>query len=75
MASAVLGFLVSFCSFLVIKSTNSVTLKVLGLARAAGLILWSALVMGEHVTTMELTGYSVSLTAFFAYNYFRYQGN
>lgn len=70
-ASALLGFSVSFCSFLVIKSTNSVTLKVLGLARSAGLIVWSALVMGEHIGPMELGGYSFTLLAFVAYNYLR----
>ena len=70
-SSALLGFFVAFCSFLVIKATNSVTLKVLGLARSAGLIVWSALVMHETITRLELGGYSLSLLAFVAYNYFR----
>ena len=38
-ASAALGFAVNIATFLVIKSTNSVTLKVLGTARNAGLAI------------------------------------
>ena len=69
--SAGLGIFVSFSSFLVIKSTNSVTLKVLGTARSAGLVVWSALVLGENVTTLEGSGYTLSLLAFAAYNYLK----
>ena len=36
--SAALGFAVNIATFLVIKTTNSVTLKVLGTARNAGLV-------------------------------------
>ena len=68
LATAVLGLSVGFCTFLVIKATNSVTLKVLGTARSAGLVVWSALVLGERVTALELTGYSLSLVAFTVYN-------
>ena len=73
-ASAVLGFLVSVCTFLVIKATNSVTLKVLGTARSAGLVVWSALFLGERITPLELGGYSLSLCAFAVYNVFKMQG-
>ena len=73
-ASAVLGFAVSVCTFLVIKATNSVTLKVLGTARSAGLVVWSAMVLGERITPIELGGYTLSLCAFGAYNYFKMQG-
>ena len=74
LASAVLGFAVSVCTFLVIKATNSVTLKVLGTARSAGLVVWSALVLGERITPLELGGYTLSLLAFAAYNTFKMQG-
>lgn len=69
--SALLGFFVNICTFLVIKATNSVTLKVLGTARNAGLVVFSTLLLGESVTRMELAGYSVSLAAFAFYNYFK----
>lgn len=73
-ASAVLGCAVSFCSFLVIQATNSVTLKVLGAARSAGLVVWSALMLGERITPLEGGGYSLSLAAFAAYNYLKVKG-
>ncbi len=71
MLSATLGIAVNFCTFLVIKATSSVTLKVLGTARNAGLVLWSACMLSEKVTPLELAGYSLSLVAFAAYNYFK----
>ena len=73
-ASSILCFAVAFATFLVIKATNSVTLKVLGTARSAGLVVWSAVVLGERITPLELGGYSLSLCAFAAYNVFKVQG-
>lgn len=73
-ASAALGFAVNIATFLVIKTTNSVTLKVCGTARNAGLVVWSALFMGEHVSTLEACGYSVSLLAFGVYNWLKITG-
>jgi len=69
--SASLGFFVNICTFLVIKSTNSVTLKVLGTARNAGLVVFSAGLLGEHVGALELAGYSCSLGFFALYNYYK----
>eukprot|EP00930_Biecheleria_cincta_P069227 TRINITY_DN56997_c0_g1_i1.p1 TRINITY_DN56997_c0_g1~~TRINITY_DN56997_c0_g1_i1.p1 ORF type:complete len:374 (+),score=61.10 TRINITY_DN56997_c0_g1_i1:71-1192(+) len=66
--AACLGFCVHIVSSLVIRATNSVTLKVLGTARNAGLVLFSALFLDEMITPMEWTGYSVSLVGFAAYN-------
>jgi len=73
-SSAVLGLGVNLCTFLVIKSTNSVTLKVLGTARNAGLVLFSALFYDERITLLEGVGYGISLLAFFGYNYFKIKG-
>jgi len=69
--AASLGFCVNMAAFLVIKSTGSVMLKVLGTARNAGLVVFGALVLGEAVTATELCGYAMSLAAFGAYNYYR----
>ena len=71
LASAALGFGVNICTFLVIKTTNSVTLKVLGTARNAGLVLASAWLYDENISAMEASGYALSLVAFAAYNYFK----
>lgn len=69
--SATLGFAVNIATFLVIKSTNSVTLKVLGTARNAGLVLVSSWLYNESITALEAVGYLVSLSAFGAYNYLK----
>ena len=70
-SSAALGFAVNIATFLVIKATNSVTLKVLGTARNAGLVLVSSWLYSESITTLEAVGYLISLSAFGAYNYFK----
>ena len=62
------------CTFLVIKTTNSVTLKVLGTARNAGLVLVSAWLYDEKISAMQGAGYAISLLAFAAYNYFKITG-
>ena len=67
--AATLGFAVNLASFLVIKRTSSTTLKLLGTARNAGLVLFSACFLGEHVTPTQGFGYAVSLGFFGVYNY------
>mmetsp|Transcript_37892 Transcript_37892/g.59909 ORF Transcript_37892/g.59909 Transcript_37892/m.59909 type:complete len:187 (-) Transcript_37892:61-621(-) len=44
------GFLVNILSFCVVQITSSVTLKMLALARNAGLVLFCAFFLGEDVT-------------------------
>ena len=73
-ASAFLGFAVNIATFLVIKTTNSVTLKVLGTARNAGLVLVSSWLYHEAITPLEAAGYGVSLLCFFWYNYAKVTG-
>ena len=72
--AASLGFCVNMAAFLVIKSTGSVTLKVLGTARNASLVVFGAVVIGETISQLELFGYCCSLAAFAAYNYYRMKG-
>lgn len=69
--AAALGFLVNVASFLVIKRTSSVMVKLLGTARNSGLVLFSALVFGEQVTAIQAFGYAYCLAFFGAYNYFK----
>mmetsp|Transcript_15323 Transcript_15323/g.47460 ORF Transcript_15323/g.47460 Transcript_15323/m.47460 type:complete len:333 (+) Transcript_15323:304-1302(+) len=71
LGAAVLGFAVNVASFLVIKRTSSVMVKILGTARNAGLVLLSALVMGEEVTAQQAAGYALCLGFFGAYNYYK----
>lgn len=69
--SLALGAVVNYCAAAVIKLTNSVTLKVLSTARNASLVLVSSMVLGEHITQLEMVGYTISLISFGLYNYFR----
>ena len=69
--AALLGFAVNVASFLVIKRTSSVMVKLLGTARNAGLVLFSALAMGEEVTGQQGLGYTICLLFFGCYNYYK----
>ena len=73
LASALLGLAASFMTFLVIKVTNSVTLKVLNTARNAGFVLFTVTFLGEPATALQLAGYAISLTAFSVYTYYKLQ--
>lgn len=67
--SFILGFLVNVASFLVIKRTSSVMLKLLGTARNAGLACFSALFLGDEITPTQAVGYVICLYFFGLYNY------
>lgn len=67
----VLGFAVNVASFLVIKRTSSIMLKLMGTARNAGLVLFSAIFLGETITGLQAFGYFVCLVFFGVYNYFK----
>jgi len=69
--AAVLGFAVNVASFLVIKRTSSVMVKLLGTARNAGLVLVSALALGDEVTGQQAAGYALTLAFFGVYNYLK----
>jgi len=71
LASALLGLAASCMTFLVIKVTNSVTLKVLNTARNAGFVLFTVFFLGESASALQLIGYSVSLCAFSLYTYYK----
>ena len=73
-ASAVLGVGASMLTFVVIKLTNSVTLKVINTARNAGFILFTVFFLGEQASAIQLAGYSVSVCAFSLYLYFKATG-
>ena len=70
-ASALLGVAASMLTFLVIKLTNSVTLKVINTARNAGFVLFTVVVLGEHASTIQVFGYGISVAAFSCYTYFK----
>lgn len=66
-----LGVGVHFLGFMVVQQTNGVTLKVLGTARNAGLVMLSVWAYGELVSGLQAIGYTVSLTFFALYSYYK----
>merc|ERR550537_960527 len=62
-----LGLAVNLLSMAVVKTTNSVTLKVLGTARGVGLVLYGIVFFGEQVTMQEALGYVLTLVGFAMY--------
>ena len=71
LSAATLGLGVHFLCFLVVQSTNSITLKVLGTARNAFLVVASVYVYGEIVTSLQLFGYMIALGFFGYYTYIK----
>ena len=63
-ASSLLGVVASMLTFIVIKLTNSVTLKVINTGRNAAFVLYTVVIMGEPATTIQIFGYSISLAFF-----------
>ena len=53
------GFFVNISSFLLVKRTSSITLKLITMARNGGLVLVSAVVFGEAISPLEGVGYVV----------------
>ena len=74
-ASAILGVVASFMTMIVIKKTNSVTLKVLNTARNAAFVLFTVFFMQEAASPLQLLGYSLSLAAFSVYSWLKTQNS
>lgn len=66
-SSALLGVFASMLTFIVIKLTNSVTLKVINTARNAAFVLYTIFVKGEPASEIQVIGYIISLCAFSCY--------
>ncbi|KAG2437478.1 hypothetical protein HXX76_006128 [Chlamydomonas incerta] len=67
-AAACCGFLVNCLAITVIKLASSLTLKVLGTVKDAALVTIGIVFLREHVTPLQLLGYSISMAGFGAYN-------
>jgi multidrug transporter EmrE-like cation transporter len=68
LVASFMGIGVNFLSYLVIQSTSSLTMKILGSVRSVGLIYIGILFYGEEVSLNEMIGYSIALLGFFLYN-------
>lgn len=67
-AASSMGLGINFLSYLVIQSTSSLTMKVLGTVRNIFTILLGVLFYGEVIGLQESTGYAIALLGFAAYN-------
>jgi len=67
MLAAFLGFLVNFLTLGVIKSTSSLTFKVVGQTKNTVVILLSVVVFGSEMTSIQVCGYSLSIVGFIIY--------
>jgi drug/metabolite transporter (DMT)-like permease len=72
--AALAGFAVNTLAMLVIKLASALTLKVLGICKDIGLVMAGVMLLGEHVTMLQVAGYSVSLLGCSCYNYIKAMG-
>eukprot|EP00043_Microstomoeca_roanoka_P017517 m.183384 g.183384 ORF g.183384 m.183384 type:complete len:98 (+) comp16651_c1_seq2:970-1263(+) len=68
LVAAALGAAVNFASFLVIKATNALSLKILVAVRGAVFVLFCAALFGEAVTVLQAVGYAGALVSFLFYS-------
>ncbi len=68
-ASGLSGCFVNLTSFLLVRRTSSMTLKTLTMARNGGLVIVSALIMGEPISGLEAFGYTGLLGCFALYTW------
>jgi len=71
LAASLVGVLVNYLGYLVIREVGSLTLKILGTVRNVGLVLYGSFFLGERLAPMQYLGYTVSLAAFIAYTHFK----
>ena len=67
LAAAFLGFCVNLLTLAVIKSTSSLTFKVVGQVKNTVVILVSVVVFGSEITFLQVVGYSISMVGFAVY--------
>ena len=67
-----LAFLVNTSSYLVIKRTNVVMLKLLAISRNAFVVVSSTFLFDETVTLWQVFGYCVTLVFFLSYTYIQF---
>lgn len=68
LASAAAGFGVNAAAMAVISLASALTLKVLGICKDIGLVMYGVVMLGEHVGHAQMAGYGVSLLGLVWYN-------
>ena len=67
MMAAFLGFMVNFLTLGVIKSTSSLTFKVVGQMKNTVVIWLSVVLFGSDITGIQVAGYTISMVGFAVY--------
>jgi drug/metabolite transporter (DMT)-like permease len=70
--AGIFAFTTNLVNAFVIQISSALTLKLVATARNAVLVLFNAFVMMEVVTGTQFVGYSISISAFVAYNYIKH---
>jgi len=65
--AAILGFFVNLLTLAVIKSTSSLTFKVIGQVKNTLVILVSVALFGSAITGVQVIGYAISMVGFAVY--------
>lgn len=72
--AALAGFAVNSLAMLVIQLASALTLKVLGVCKDVGLVVFGVLLLGEHIAGLQVGGYALALCGFTAYNAIKLTG-
>jgi hypothetical protein len=65
--AAGLGFAVNSIAYIIIQTASSLTLKVLGTVKNAFVVWLGIFLLGDTMTFLQATGYSISIAAFYWY--------
>lgn len=66
-----MGFVVNLLILLVIKTTSSVTFKVVSMMKNVAVVVGSVPLFGNVITSLQAVGYALSICGFCAYQYAR----
>jgi hypothetical protein len=67
LAAMCLGIAINFVGLFVIKHTSGLMLKLIGVVRNNGLVLFSIMFMHERTSKLQVAGYVLSVLGFFWY--------
>lgn len=68
-ASAILGVLVTFSTFLVIENTSPLTYAIVGHVKTVVILVGGALIFNDHISAVKLAGIVIALAGVTAYTY------
>lgn len=67
-ASALLGFVVNVSSFMVLRYSSALTMKLVGILTNIALVVAACIAFGDELTLLQLCGYAIALLGFVWYH-------